>query len=109
MFYTLLADLVVVVHASYIGFIVLGQLAIPIGAVARWNWVRNPVFRLSHLLAIAIVAAESLAGVCCPLTIWEDQLRGLAGQAVSEGTFMGRLCHQLLFYQLPSWVFTVSY
>ena len=54
--YGLLADLVVIVHFAYVGFVVIGQLLILIGIVLRWQWIRNPWFRLIHLAMILIVA-----------------------------------------------------
>jgi hypothetical protein len=40
--------------------------------------------------------------------VWERQLREAAGQPVSDATFIGRLFHNLLFYEnVPAWVFTV--
>lgn len=99
--YGFLADLIVAVHAAYVGYIVLGLLAILIGAVCRWSWVRNPWFRLTHLLAIAIVALEAAWGIDCPLTVWEYALRQQAGQAVSGDSFVGRCLHSLIFYDCP--------
>lgn len=109
MVYSLLADVLVAVHAAYVGFVVVGQVLILAGILRSWTWVRNPWFRLAHLAAIGYVALESLLGIACPLTIWEDRLRGWAGQTVAEGTFIGRWLHRLLFYNFEPWVFTVCY
>jgi hypothetical protein len=109
MWYGYAADAVVAVHVAYVGFIVLGQLAILLGAVLKWGWIRNLWFRVAHLLAIVIVAGEALLRIDCPLTTWEDDLRRLAGQSVAGGTFMGRCLDQILFYNLASWQFTALY
>jgi hypothetical protein len=109
MWYSLLADLVVAIHLLYMGFIVFGQAAILVGGWRRWSWVRNCWFRWTHLAAIAIVAFEALAGIVCPLTVWEDELRRLAGETPSGGTFVGRCVHAILFFELPAWVFTTVY
>lgn len=107
--YAFLADLVVAFHVAYVSFIVFGELIVVLGALLRWTWVRNLWFRVLHLLAIAIVAAEALASIACPLTVWEDRLRRAAGQDVSDGTFIGRCLHNILFYDLPPWAFTAAY
>jgi hypothetical protein len=107
--YGLLADAIVAVHLAYVSFIVVGQLLIVAGVIARWQWIRNFWFRLTHLIAIVIVAFEAIAGIPCPLTVWERQLRVAAGQEASGETFIGRLFHSVLFYRLPSWVFTATY
>ena len=91
------------------GFVVLGLVAILVGAVCRWTWVRNIYFRVVHLAMIAIVVGEALAGVPCPLTIWEKQLRVRAGQATYPGDFLGYWVHRLIFYQAEPWVFTLIY
>jgi hypothetical protein len=72
----LLADLVLIVHFAFVIFVTGGLALIWIGAVAGWQWVRNFWFRVAHLGAIVFVAGEALAGVWCPLTIWEAQFRG---------------------------------
>jgi len=102
---SVLADLVLVVHFMFVLFVVGGLAAVWIGAAAGWRWVRNFVFRAAHLAAIAFVAAESLAGVWCPLTVWEDALRGRH----EEKSFIARWIHRVMFYELPEWLFSALY
>lgn len=101
-----LADAVLIVHFLFVLFVVGGLLAIWIGAALGWVWVRNLRFRVLHLAAIFFVAAESLVGMACPLTVWEDFLRntGLGGTS-----FMQRWVGRLIFYDLPEWIFTLAY
>jgi hypothetical protein len=101
----MMADLLVVVHFAIVLFIVGGLAAVWVGAPLGWRWVRNPWFRYLHLAAIGYVAAEALLGVACPLTVWEDLLRGGA----QPDSFVGRWVRRLLFYDVPEWVFTVAY
>ncbi len=105
--YSYLADAVVVAHFAYVAIVVLGLAAILLGAVLRWRWVRNFWFRAVHLAMIGIVAVEAMFGVVCPLTSLEHKLRGMAGETVAAGSFMGRLFHDLLFYEAEPWVFTM--
>src|SRR5947209_12170697 len=107
--YSLLADVVVALHVAYVSFVVFGQLAICLCLVLRWSWIRNFWFRAGHLLAIVIVATEAIFNVQCPLTAWEDRLRALAGQAVEEGSFIGRFLHNLMFFDVEPHVFTIIY
>ena len=100
----LLADGVLLLHLLFVLFVVGGLAAVVVGA-RRWSGVRNRTFRLAHLGAIAFVAAESVLGIACPLTVWEDALRG-GGPAHS---FVGRWVARLLYYDLPEWVFAVAY
>ena len=101
----MLADLLLVFHFLVAGFIALGLILVWIGALARWSWVRNPWFRYLHLAAIMLVAAEALLGYACPLTVWEDLLRG----GVRPESFVGRWVYRLLYYNAPEWVFTALY
>lgn len=105
----MLADVTVVVHLAYASFVGLGLVAILAGVVWRWGWIRNAWFRGTHLVMIAVVAAEACLGIPCPLTLLENDLRRRAGDATYPGSFIGRLASELLFYEAPEWVFTVIY
>ncbi len=107
--YSLLADMIVFVHFGYIAVILGGMLLILIGGAAGWGFVRNFWFRAVHLAMILIVVAEALLGIICPLTVWEHDLRVAAGQDVSEGTFVGRLLHNLIFVEFSMGMLTVCY
>ena len=84
-------------------------LAIVLGIVLRWSWVRNLWFRATHLAAILLVCLESIFGITCPFTTWENQLRSKAGQASYTGDFIGHWLHELIFFEARSWVFTACY
>lgn len=108
--YALLADLIVAVHLGYVSVIVVGLLAIFLGGVLRWRWVRNFWFRAIHLAMILIVVVEALLGIMCPLTVWEYELRVAAGQQdASDVSFVARLVHGIMFFEFPPIVFTVGY
>lgn len=102
----LLADIVVVVHALIAAFIALGFLAIPLGAWFGWRFVRWRTLRLAHLAGILFVAAETALGVACPLTVWEDLLRG--GRANDVG-FIAEWVRWVLYYDVPLWIFGAVY
>ena len=108
MFYAVLADALTAFHFVYVAFVVVGELAILVGAAFRCRWARNPWFRGLHLLAIAYVAAEAIFHVPCPLTTWEGNLRELAGQNPGTQTFVERLVHFLFMDgqdPWPEWVY----
>ena len=104
-----LADLIVLVHLGYVSFVIAGLLVIWLGAALGWDWVRRPLFRVPHLVCTLIVPIEALAGMICPLTAWERDLRIQAGQSPEDISFMARLARDLLFYRAPPWVFTIAY
>ncbi len=106
---SLLADLVLILHAVFIGFVVFGMLLILLGGALRWRWVRNRWFRIAHLLAIGIVVLQAWFGITCPLTTLENLLRESAGQAVYEQGFIADHLHRLIFFNAPMWVFTLAY
>ena len=101
----MIADAILVVHFLIVLFNVGGLVVVWIGAPLGWRWIRNPWFRYVHLAAMGFVAAEALLGIACPLTVWEDALRGGA----RPESFVGRLVRWLMFYQAPEWAFTTAY
>jgi hypothetical protein len=101
-----LADAVLVLHGLVVIFIVGGLAAIWVGAALGWNWVREPLFRVVHLLAIGVVSTLSLLGIACPLTVLEDWLRH--GPNETQG-FIQRWVSRVLYYDAPAWVFTLLY
>ena len=108
-FYRFLADTIVVLHFAYVAFVVVGMAGIVVGTVRHWPWVRNFWFRGIHFLMIAVVAAESLGGILCPLTEWEDRLRERAGESTEPVSFVGRWVHRLLFFDLPPALLATCY
>lgn len=78
MSYRLLADLVLVVHAAFVVFVVLGGLA-----VLRW-----PRLAWIHLPAAIWGAGIEFAGGICPLTPLENHWRRLAGEQGYPGGFV---------------------
>lgn len=87
MLYRVLADAVVVIHALFVVFVVLGGLA-----VLRW-----PRLAWAHLPAAAWGALIEFAGWICPLTPLEKRLRLLAGQAAYEDGFIEHYLLPILY------------
>lgn len=104
-----LADLMVAIHVGYVGYVVGGMLLIVLGWILGWGWVRNFWFRISHLIMMMVVVFEEIMKIRCPLSVWEEHFRNLAGQPVTGETFMGRILHSLIFYDAPPIVFTIGY
>ena len=107
--YSLLADALLVTHVLFAGFVIFSLILIFAGKFLSWMWVRNPWFRIMHLLGIGVVVLQSWLGVICPLTIWEMNLRSKAGETVYEGSFVTHWLNEFLYYQAPPWVFVVCY
>ena len=91
MFYRIGADAILVLHLTFIIFVLLG------GLLAAWK--RG--FLLLHLPAIAWGIFVELTGRPCPLTHWENLLRHLAGRAGYEAGFIE---HYLLPLIYPAWL-----
>jgi hypothetical protein len=103
------ADLVLITHVVFVGFVVVGLLLIVCGGFRRWSWIRNPWFRAAHLAGIGLVVVQAWLGVICPLTTLEMHLRERAGEATYGGTFIAHWLQRLLYYEAPPWVFVVVY
>lgn len=85
--YAVLADLVVVVHALFVLFVVFGGLA-----VLRWRR-----FAWFHLPAAVWGVAIELGGWVCPLTYLENYFRRLGGESGYSGTFIEQYLEPLLY------------
>jgi len=101
----MLANIVAGAHLLIVLFILLGVPLVYLGAALHWTWVRSRTWRVLHLGAILFVAAESLLGITCPLTVWEDTLRGRR----TAGGFIERWIDRIIFYDAPASVFTMAY
>lgn len=85
--YLLLSDLVVVIHFTFVIFVVVGGLLL----FLRW-WM---VF--VHLPAVVWGALVEFSGWICPLTYLEDALRARAGLAAYRGDFVSHYLLPILY------------
>lgn len=99
------ADIVLMIHFFYVLFVVGSLPIIWLGAWFKLAFVRNRWFRYLHLAAILLVVVESLFGVVCPLTVWENTLR----QIETDSSFIQRWLHQIMFYNVSEGVLTAIY
>lgn len=100
-----LADALLVLHFAFVLFVVGSVPLIWMGAWAGWRWIRNRAYRLTHLAAILFVTAESLLGMMCPFTVWEDMLRGVH----QDRSFVARWVHRVMFFDFPEHAFLIAY
>ncbi len=108
--YSLMADAVLILHFAFVAFVVIGLVVILLGGLCRWKFVRNFFFRAAHVAAIGFVVAEAVAGITCPLTAWENDLRLLAGGGGSyAGSFVQHWIHRIMFFEASEFTFTVIY
>ncbi|MGH8274021.1 MAG: DUF2784 family protein [Gammaproteobacteria bacterium] len=101
----LLALIILGVHVAIIAFNVAGLILIPLGAWLHWRWVRSFWWRLLHVLILAAVAAQALAGRACFLTVWQADLGGSA----RHGPLIAGWVERLIYWPLPIWFFAVLY
>lgn len=78
MIYSLLANFVLLTHALFIAFVVLGGLLI----------LRKPRLAWLHIPALVWGATVVSTGWLCPLTPLENTLRTMAGQQGYSGGFI---------------------
>jgi Protein of Unknown function (DUF2784) len=87
MWYRAGADLVVVVHLLFIGFIVGGVFL-------AWRW---PVIIWAHIPAVVYGAVIEFAGFACPLTRLENDLSQRAGEAGYSGGFISHYLVRVVY------------
>ncbi len=87
MLYRLAADCVVLIHLSFVLFVLLGGLFI-----LKW-----PRIMWLHLPAVAWGAFIEFSGWICPLTPLENWLRRQGGEGSYEGDFVVRYVIPILY------------
>lgn len=76
----MLADLVVVVHLAYLGYVVLGGLL----------GLRDVRWLVPHLASVAWGVAGTATRLPCPLTALEKKLDTAAGVSTYDGPFIAQ-------------------
>lgn len=104
-----LADLILVLHVAIVAFVVIGEALVLFGGWRGWAWVRGRGLRITHLLLMLFIALQAWLGQRCPLTDWEQALRGFAGEPGYRQGFIEYWLGQLLYLQAPWWVFVLAY
>lgn len=87
MWYSLLADLIVVLHFSFVLFVLFGGLL-----TAKWPhvmWIHGP--------ALAWGSLVEFTGLVCPLTPLENRLRMMGGESGYHGDFLSRWLLPVLY------------
>jgi hypothetical protein len=102
----LLAETVLAAHLVIILFNLFGLVAVPVGAVCGWHFVRILWWRVLHVLLLAAVAAQAVLGRACILTLWQSDL---AGAAARPAPLIAGWIDRLVYWPLPLWVFAVLY
>jgi hypothetical protein len=105
----LLADVMLAAHVVVVAFVVGGLVVIFVGGALGWAWVRHRLFRLTHLATVVFIVVQTWLGELCPLTIWEQDLRVIAGQAAYQESFIEHWLSRLLYFDAPWWVFVAAY
>tara|TARA_B100000963_G_C22553834_1_gene638094 strand:- start:861 stop:1232 length:372 start_codon:yes stop_codon:yes gene_type:complete len=99
------ADIVLFVHLIIALFIVSLFVVIPFGYKLKWNWIKNRKLRLFHIILMFFVTLETIMGITCPLTIIENNLRGI----MVSNSFINTWIKKILFFDFPSEYFLITY
>lgn len=95
MFLSLLADIVLFIHFSFVLFTVLGGLLVPYRLWVVWL----------HIPTVLWAVMINLFGWICPLTPLENALRITAGEAGYAGGFIQHYLTPLIYHQGASPLF----
>ena len=87
MIYHLAADLLLIVHLAFVGFVLFGALL-----VLRW-----PRLLWFHVAAVLWGVLVEFTGAVCPLTPVEVRLRQLGGEVGYQGDFIGHYLTTMLY------------
>lgn len=89
MFYSLLADAVLLFHLAFVLFVVFGALLLR----------RFPRLAWLHLPAVTWAGLIEITGQVCPLTPLENHLRRLGGEAGYSGGFVEHYLLPIIYPQ----------
>lgn len=101
-----LSYLILAIHFAIIAFNVVGLIAIPLGALFGWPFVRERTWRILHVLSWGVVALQAAAGRACFLTDWQYEL---AGGEENPAPLIARWVNAVIYWPLPLWVFAMLY
>ena len=101
----LIADIVLFFHFCVVVFITFGFVLIPIGYNFNWIWIKNKKLRLLHFGMIIFVTFETILGLSCPLTVLENNLRGINENQL----FLSRWITEVIYWDFPSEFFLILY
>jgi hypothetical protein len=101
----LIADIVLFFHFCIAVFITFGFVLIPIGYNFNWIWIKNKKLRLLHFGMMIFVTFETILGLSCPLTVLENNLRGINENQL----FLSRWITEVIYWDFPSEFFLILY
>jgi hypothetical protein len=104
-----LADAMLALHVGVVLFVVGLLPLVLVGGALGWRWVRHRRLRLTHLGLIVFIAVQAWLGQLCPLTVWEQDLRRIAGEGAYSQSFIEHWLSRLLYWEAPWWVFVTAY
>jgi hypothetical protein len=87
MIYRLAADLLLIAHLAFVGFVLFGAVL-----VARWRKLMP-----WHIAAVIWGVLTEFVGIICPLTPLEVHLRQLSGAAGYQGDFIEHYIVSVLY------------
>lgn len=97
MFYRILADLIMVIHLAWIIFMLWG-VVLTIRGFFYPKFFERWLFRTIHLLGIIFVVTLEILGKYCPLTLWENALRGHYNPETDyPGSFIIKHIEQMIY------------
>jgi hypothetical protein len=100
-----MATFILLIHVLWVLWMLAGLALTVLGLFKRNRFMDSRLARGLHLAGLLLVAAFPLLGRLCPLTVWEDSLRG-----AEAGTgFLQRFFHAVLYWDLPLELFGAAY
>ena len=86
-----------IIHFLWAAFMVIG---LPLGL-----YLRSPVVRWAHFSGMALTAFFAATGMNCPLTVWEENLRGGTDPGFTYGgSFLANHLSFILYPQIQPWI-----
>jgi len=91
------ADLLMLAHAGYSLFVVLGLLLVLVGMILGWRWTRARGFRVAHLAAMLFALLRVGMGWPCPFSVAENVFRSRTAAPCPLGGSFHEVLHLCAF------------
>ena len=103
--YLFFSDIILFFHFILFFFITILFFIVPIGYKFEWIWVSSFKVRVIHSFLMLLITIKTFFEITCPLTYFENTLRG----NLHSASFVGKLVSQLIYWDLPYMFFTAIY
>lgn len=101
------ADIILLIHAAWVLFMI-GGIIFTFAAYFRRSLFEWAMFRTAHLIGLLFTASLGIFGWNCPLTNIENSLRADGRGAVYPGSFLAHYLERIVYWEITQQTITIA-